>query len=92
MRAIGPSLGIGGAPVPLQDTVLELHDASGDVIGYNDDWKESQEAEIEATTIPPPDDREAAILATLAPGNYTAILRGKDGTTGSALVEAYALD
>ena len=92
VRAIGPSLGIGGAPVPLQDTALELHDASGDVIGYNDDWKESQQADIEATTIPPPDDREAAILTTLAPGNYTAILRGKDDTTGSALIEAYALD
>jgi hypothetical protein len=48
--------------------------------------------EIEATTIPQPDDREAAILATLAPGAYTAILRGKDDATGAALVEAYALD
>ena len=92
VRAIGPSLGISGFPSPLQDTVLELHNASGDVIGFNDDWKEDQEAEIEATTIPPPDDRESATLATLAPGNYTAILRGKDDTTGSALVEAYALD
>jgi len=68
MRAIGPSLTVAGVSGPLQDTVLELHDASGDVIGFNDDWKETQEVEIEATTIPPPDDREAAILATLAPG------------------------
>ncbi len=92
MRAIGPSLTLAGVSGPLQDTVLELHNESGDVIGFNDDWKETQEAEIEGTTIPPPDDREAAILATLAPGAYTAILSGKDDATGVALVEAYALD
>ncbi len=92
VRAIGPSLGSGGFPGPLQDTVLELHNASGDVIASNDDWRDTQEAEIEATTIPPPDDREAAIVAMLSPGNYTAILRGKNDTTGRALVEVYALD
>ena len=92
VRAIGPSLGSGGFPGPLPDTVLELHNASGDVIAFNDDWRDTQEAEIVATTIPPPDDREAAIVASLPPGNYTAILRGKNDTTGRALVEVYALD
>lgn len=92
LRALGPSLGEGGAPAPLADPVLELHNASGDVIAFNDDWKDSQEAEIEATTIAPTDPREAAILTTLSSGDYTAILRGKDEMTGAALVEVYALD
>ena len=92
VRAIGPSLASRGVSGPLQDTVLELHNASGDAIASNDNWRDTQEAEIEATTIPPTDDREAAILASLPPGNYTAILRGKNDTTGRALVEVYALD
>ncbi|MEO5722051.1 MAG: hypothetical protein ABIR71_11340 [Chthoniobacterales bacterium] len=91
-RAIGPSLGNGGFPGPLQDTMLELYNASGDSIASNDNWRDTQEAEIAATTIPPPDDREAALVATLTPGNYTAVLRGKNNTTGRALVEFYALD
>lgn len=92
VRAIGPSLALGGAPSPLADPVLEMHNASGDVIGFNDDWKDDQQAEIEATTIAPTDDREAAILAALPSGNYTAILRGSADTTGAALVEVYDLD
>ena len=92
LRAIGPSLGMSGFPSPLADPVLEMHNASGDMIGFNDDWKDDQQAEIEATTIAPTDDREAAILAALPSGNYTAILRGKGDTTGAALVEVYGLD
>lgn len=65
---------------------------SGDVIAFNDYWKDSQQAEIEATAIAPPDPRETAILATLPSGAHTAILRGKDEMTGAALVEVYALD
>ena len=57
----------------------------------NDDWKDTQQSEIEATTIPPTDDRESAILSTLAPGDYTAIVRGKSDTTGVGLVEVYHL-
>lgn len=52
----------------------------------NDDWRETQEAEIVATTIPPNKNQEPAILATLAPGNYTAVVRGKNNTTGVGLV------
>jgi len=57
----------------------------------NDNWKDTQQAEIEATGIAPTDDRESAILQTLAPGNYTAIVRGTNNTMGVALVEAYNL-
>ena len=57
----------------------------------NEGWRNTQEADIKATTIPPSNDNEAAILATLVPGNYTAIVRGKNNTTGIGLVEAYNL-
>ena len=91
-RAIGPSLGAAGVQNPLQDPVLELHDVQGTTIATNDDWKDTQETEIEATGIPPTDNRESAILQTLNPGNYTAIVKGKNDTTGVALVEAYHLN
>ena len=89
LRAIGPSLPAIGA---LADPTLELHDKDGATIASNDDWRSDQEAEITATTIPPTDDAESAILMTLAPDAYTAIVRGKDNTTGVALVEAYQLN
>ena len=91
LRAIGPTL---PPPddVPMQDPTLELFDAQGNVIGFNDDWMQSQRAEIESTQLAPEDARESAIVITLAPGNYTAILRGKNQTTGRALVEVYVLD
>ena len=90
VRAIGPSLTQFGVQGALQATTLELHDANGGVIS-NDGWRSTQESEIQATTIPPSNDNEAAILATLVPGNYTAIVRGKNNTTGIAVVEAYNL-
>lgn len=94
-RAIGPSTSSGGVPVPgrLMDTVLELRDNNGALVTSNDDWKDSPErAEIEASGLAPNDDRESAILRTVAPGAYTAILRGKNNSTGIALVEAYDLN
>ena len=91
VRAIGPSLVPYGVAGALADPALELHDSSGDLIASNDDWRQSQEAEIAATGIAPTNDKESAILATLAPGNYTAIVRGADDTTGIALIEAYQL-
>ena len=75
----------------LQDPTLELHDGNGALLISNDDWKDTQQSEIEATTIPPTDDRESAILQTLAPGIYTAIVRGKANTTGVGLIEVYHL-
>jgi hypothetical protein len=89
VRAIGPSLNISGK---LADPTLELRDADGALIRSNDNWRTDQEAEIIATTIPPSNDLESAIVQTLAPGNYTAILRGMNGTTGVGLVEAYGLN
>ena len=91
-RAIGPSLSGMGVQDPLQDPVLELHDVQGTTIATNDDWKDTQQSEIEATGIPPTDDHESATLQTLAPGNYTAIVKGKNDTTGVALVEAYHIN
>ena len=91
-RATGPSLSKFGIQNPLQDPTLELHDSSGVTIASNDNWQDSQEAEIQATGIPPTDAHESGVLATLAPGNYTAIVRGKNGTTGVALVEAYKIE
>jgi hypothetical protein len=96
VRAIGPSLEAIGVEGALQDPTLELHDASGATIASNDNWRisdtgGSQEAEIEATTLAPTDDRESALVRPLAPGNYTTIVRGKDNTTGVGLVEVYNL-
>jgi Trm5-related predicted tRNA methylase len=90
VRAIGPSLAVAGR---LADPALELRDGDGTLLRSNDNWRIDQEAEIMATTIPPTDDLEAAIVQTL-PGNgaaYTAIVRGVNDTTGVALVEVYAL-
>ena len=90
VRAIGPSLADQGVSGALDDPTLELNDANGNVIS-NDDWRATQEEEVLASTVPPTNEREAAIVATLTPGNYTAIVRGKGDTTGVALVEAYNL-
>ena len=90
-RAIGPSLAAFNIPTPLADPTLELRDGSGSLIFANDDWRTTQEQAIKDTSVPPTDDRESAIVATLNPGNYTAIVRGKSGTTGVALVEVYGL-
>jgi hypothetical protein len=94
IRALGPSLPF--TTDDLADPSLELHDSSGTLIDFNDDWKtrpdgSSQEAEIEATTIPPSNDLESALLESLVPGNYTAIVRGKNAAVGIALVEFYNL-
>ena len=91
VRAIGPSLTQFGVPGALENTTLELFDSNGTSFAFNDDWKIPHEQAIRDTTVPPTDDRESAIVATLSPGSYTAIVRGKDGTTGVALVEVYAL-
>ncbi len=91
LRAIGSSLSDQGIDAPLLNPTLELHDADGLQIAFDDDWKDSQQAEIEATGIPPTDNREAAIVADLDPGAYTAIVRGKNNTTGVGLMEVYNL-
>lgn len=89
VRAIGPSLPIAGN---LADPTLELRDSNGGLLASNDNWRSDQEAEIIATTIPPSNDLESAIVALLPPASYTAIVRGVNDTTGVALVEVYALN
>lgn len=96
VRGIGPSLNQAGLSNALADPTIELHDGNGATIANNDNWKtrsdgSSQQAEIEATTIPPTNDLESAILATLPAGNYTAIIAGKTGDAGVGLIEAYNL-
>ena len=91
VRAIGPSLSAFGITNALQDPTLELHNGNGATIAMNNNWRSDQEAEIIATTVPPSNNLESAIVSTLSPGNYTAIVRGNGNTTGVALVEVYAL-
>jgi hypothetical protein len=92
VRAIGPSLATAGVTGALPDTTLELRNPDGSLIMANDDWSTSpQKQQIIDSTVPPTDDRESAVVATLNPGAYTAIVRGKDNSTGVALVEAYVL-
>ncbi|CAA9232568.1 MAG: hypothetical protein AVDCRST_MAG42-1210 [uncultured Chthoniobacterales bacterium] len=90
IRAIGPSMADDGVPNTLANPTLRLTDGNGNVT-FNDNWRSNQQAEISATTIPPEDDREAAIFATLPAGTYTAIVAGAEGTSGVALVEIYSL-
>ena len=98
VRAIGPSLNVGGVPLAgrLADTTLEIKDANGMSEGMNDDWRTGgQEAEIIATTVPPPNDLESAIVVTLPSSaggtGHTAIVRGKNNTTGVGLIEVFGL-
>lgn len=91
VRAIGPSLVPFGINNALQNPVLELRDASGNMISQNDDWQSDDQQAISDTQLAPRSDFESAIVRTLQPGNYTAIVRGANGTSGIALVEVYNL-
>jgi hypothetical protein len=94
LRAIGPSLRESNVSGPLQDPVLELRAADGSVVATNDNWQEDGNgAEVAATGFAPSDPAESAIVANLNPGTvYSAVIFGKDGTTGIALAEIYDLD
>jgi len=101
IRAIGPELGQFGVPDPLQDPTVELHDGNGALIASNDNWQTTiiggiithdQVQEIQNSGYAPGDPRESAIIAELPAGNYTAIVRGVNSTTGVALVEVYDLN
>lgn len=93
LRGLGPSIGNNNTPVAgkMMNPTLQLHGENG-LIASNDDWKDTQRAQIAETGIPPKDEREAAIFRTLNPGQYTVILRGKNDQDGIAVVEAYDLD
>lgn len=93
LRAIGPSLAAAGVGGTLEDPILELYDGSGAPIRSNDDWQDSDQAgDIAATGVAPASPREAAMVVTLQPGSYTAVVRGWEQTEGVGLVEAYVLD
>jgi phospholipase/lecithinase/hemolysin len=91
VRAIGPSLSDAGIADPLQDPTLDLYDANGVVIMSDDNWRDSQETLIQSTGLAPTNDAESAIIKSLAPGSYTAVVRGKDNSTGVGLVEVFNL-
>lgn len=91
VRAIGPSLAKAGVGEVLQDPVLELHDSKGALVMTNDNWNDTQGAEIRASGLAPTDARESALITLLQPGAYTAVVRGRNDITGVGLVEIYDL-
>ena len=93
LRALGPSLQVNGQPMAgtLQDPILELRDSRGELLASDDNWRDTNEADISATDMPPGDDREPALLAALDPGSYTAVIRGKNNASGLSLLETYDL-
>ena len=101
IRAIGPELTQFGINDALANPRLELHNGNGAVIGSNDDWQTTilggvitgnQVSAIQSSGHAPTAASESAIIANLQPGNYTAVVRGVNNTTGVALVEVYDLD
>lgn len=93
IRALGPSLADAGISGVLADPTLDVRNENGTSIVFNDDWKNSKDngAAIEAANLAPKNPAEAAVVVNLAPGNYTAIVAGKNSGTGVGLVEIYAL-
>ena len=89
LRGIGPSLGNFGVPNALADPFLELRDAHGTLVQANNNWADTQQAALRNAGLAPTNELESAIVISVAPGNYTAILKGADGGTGNGLVEVY---
>jgi hypothetical protein len=94
VRALGPSLQKSGLTGVLADPILELHGPNGSLIASDDNWRDNpdQALQIQASGIPPQNDLESAIVASLPPAGYTAIVSGKSNGTGLGLVEVYDLD
>jgi PKD repeat protein len=90
LRAMGPSIA-SQVPSALADPILELHDSNGTTLATNDNWQDTQKTEIEQTGIPPANAKESAIVSSLPPGAYTAIVRGVNNGVGNAVVEVYNL-
>ena len=91
VRALGPTLTAFGVPNVLADPTLDVRDAQGNSLATNDDWADTQQAEIQATNLQPPNAKESAIIIVRPPANTTAIVGGKNASTVNALVEAYIL-
>ena len=92
IRGIGPSLAANGVPNPLADPTLTLFDSAGKERQRNNNWRDSQAAEISATGLAPQNNLESAIVVSLTPGPYTAVLAGQNGGTGNGLIEVYDLE
>ena len=92
IRALGPSFSGSGIANPLTDPVLELRDSTGGLVAANNDWQDTQKALIEASGLAPSNPRESAIFATLPAGNYTAVVRSRDQSSGTAVVEIYSVN
>src|SRR4029453_12709697 len=94
-RSTGNQCQSGSDPVgptqPLQDPTLEVRDGNGGLIAFENDWQDNTPTAVKAALLQPQDSRESAVVLSLPAGKYTAIVRGKNGTTGVALVEAYRL-
>jgi len=91
IRAMGPTLSAFGIEGSLSDPTLELWDSSGNLLQTNDNWKDTQEQAIRDVQLAPSNDLESAIIVSLPPGAYTAVVKGKNNTTGIGLVEVYDL-
>ena len=100
VRGIGPSLGQFSVSDPLANPILEIHDDTNAIVATNNDWQNTeigglitgpQAAEIAATNLAPGNELEAAIIANLPPGRYTAVVRGAGNTSGTGVVDAYDL-
>jgi len=92
IRGLGPTLAQFGVTNVLADPTLDVRDANGVRVMANDNWKNTQQSDIEASGLAPPNDLEAAVLVTLTPGKYTAVVSGVGNATGNALVEAYSVN
>ena len=91
IRAIGPSLLDAGIANALLDPVLDIYNGDGVLINSNDDWRSDQQQQIIDSGLAPSNDREPAIIVTLAPGPYTGVIRGAGDSSGVALFEIYKL-
>lgn len=91
VRGLGPSLTQFGVPGVLADPALDLRSSDGTLLATNNNWRDTQEAEIQATGLAPTNNLEAAIVATLIPGSYTVVLRGVNNGIGIGLNELYDL-
>jgi hypothetical protein len=91
VRALGPTLSQFGVPNVLADPTLDVRDAQGTSLATNDNWADTQQAEIQASGHAPPDAKESAVIIVRPAGSTTTIVSGKNGTTGNALVEVYIL-
>ena len=89
VRVLGPTLTQFGVANALADPTLQLYDGNGTIIASNNNWKDSQQTQIQNSGRQPPNNLEPAIAVTVSPGNYTAIVRGNNNTTGVGLVEVY---